>query len=301
MPIRPGIAALASTVARELAGQGAQAVVLTGSQLRNDVHPHSDVDIYAIGDGPAYCLEVREGHLVSISWRTVAAIEEEFRSPRLAPATVSGWRGAKILHDPNQIAAGIIARATEWTWDHIGQSRLDEWVTEELTGYTEEVVKMVNLLEQERPEAAAIQRSVLALRIPVIMAVHLRLLYTSENDLWTLVAARMGKEWQRTQEMAQGLAGELFHAQCEAAARLFLLAREQVWPLCDDRQKRVLNLAHQAVARLEQWSAGNSILTDDAARSGAAGDFGIGDNHISGENKGFTHREDSPAGGSNLD
>lgn len=48
---------LARRVARQLARQGAKAVVLVGSFVRGDSHRESDVDLIVIGRGSYYRLE----------------------------------------------------------------------------------------------------------------------------------------------------------------------------------------------------------------------------------------------------
>lgn len=68
----PQIADLARTVATELVAEGARAVALAGSHVRGDATELSDIDLYAIGSGPAYALRVVRGRLIAISWRTEA-------------------------------------------------------------------------------------------------------------------------------------------------------------------------------------------------------------------------------------
>ncbi len=68
----PQIVDLARAVTSDLVAEGAQAVVLVGSHVRGDATELSDIDLYAIGSGPAYALRVVRGRLIAISWRTEA-------------------------------------------------------------------------------------------------------------------------------------------------------------------------------------------------------------------------------------
>jgi hypothetical protein len=230
-------------LAQRLNAQGAIAVVLTGSAARGDAHPESDVDILALGEGPEYRLSRFGGRLVSESWRTPDDVLRAFDSPRDAGYVVPGWRDAVILADPHGDARAIIAAAHAWTWKQLGAERCAAWVAEELTGYAEEVHKLVIALERGARTTAAVQRSVLALRMAQVMAVHLRLLYASENQLWDLVGNRLGEPWAIAQHRALGLDGEPFLETCRAALALFKLACEATSHMLDDHQRAVVDHA----------------------------------------------------------
>jgi hypothetical protein len=239
---------VARRVATELVAYGAEAVILTGSYVRGDASLISDIDLYAIGDGPEYRLEQRSGHLVSISWRSARDVRASFINPALAGAAVPGWRRAVILSDSGGIAERLVREASGWDWDAIGDDITNTWVTEELTGLAEEVHKLIGLLEHGRLQAAAIQRSVLALRVPVVMAVHLRLLYDSENMLWDLVAEQMGIEWSTAQLTALGVSEHSFEEGCSTSLLLFTQACDSVEPRFNHRQRSVVQAARRTIS-----------------------------------------------------
>lgn len=229
----------AREIARELAAQGAQAVVLVGSWVRGDAHPESDVDIVAIGRGSHYRLERRGPFLVSISWGTLGQRRAEFRNPAATGAVVPSWRSAVILHDPRRLAASLQREAHRWTWDSIAK-RCDKWVAEQLTGWTEEVHKLAANLDLGRPRTAAVQRFLLGVYLAKILAVHHRILYDTENQLWDLVASKMGERWSRAQGKALGTETSSFEESCRAALEMFALAAAEVRPLLNDRQREVV-------------------------------------------------------------
>ncbi|MEK6850985.1 MAG: nucleotidyltransferase domain-containing protein, partial [Candidatus Thermoplasmatota archaeon] len=132
----------AKGIARDLAAEGAEAVVLMGSWVRGDAHRESDLDVDAIGQGPFYRLERRGPFLVAVSWRTAAAWRRTFRDPASVGGAILGWRCARILHDPRGVARALKDDARGWTWASLGD-RADAWVAEELAGYAEEVHKLV--------------------------------------------------------------------------------------------------------------------------------------------------------------
>ncbi len=226
-------------IAERLMGEGARAVLLLGSHVRGDAYGESDIDIVALGEGPFYQLERHGEHLVSVSWRTPKVLRETFAKVPEVGGAIPGFRAAVVVRDPEGIATSLKAEASRWSWDVVGD-RCDAWVAEELSGFAEEVHKLVGNLEMGRRSAAAIQRSVLALRLAGILAVHNRLLYDTENQLWDVVSGAMGERWSRAQSKALGLGGESFEDTCAAALELFALAAKELSHLFDERQHEVV-------------------------------------------------------------
>lgn len=237
---------------------GARAVWLAGSHARGEATRHSDIDISALGDdataGPGYRLERAGGHLLSIAWTTAEATRASFANPAVLGAAVAGWRAAVILHDPGGMAAALRAEALAWRWEHVAD-RADAWVAEQIAGYAEEVHKLVGALEAGEPLRAAVQRGVLATRLAVVLSVHRRILYDSENVLWDLVADAEGARWRAAQGVAFALARESPREASAAALTLYLLAADAAASLFDDRQRAVVEhavtIAGEAIATTE--------------------------------------------------
>ena len=238
----PAVLRIARSFARDALAAGAHAVILTGSHATGDANPLSDIDLLAIGKGPGYALSRRGRYLLSTEWRTAAACRASLRAPATVCAAVPGWRQAVIIEDPRGVAAAIQRRAHAFTWDAINEA-CDRWVAEQITGYAEEVHKLVAALEGGQLRAAAVWRSVLALRLAPIMAVHHRILYGSENVLWDLVASDMGEPWSSTQSAALSEHRESHDVVCRAALQLYSLAATECRPLLDARQRKVVRCA----------------------------------------------------------
>lgn len=188
--IASDVLSVATEVATELVADGATAAVLAGSHVRDDATELSDIDLYAIGEGPAYTLRVVRGRLVAISWRSEDDERRALRQPASVGAVVPAWRAAHILHDPEGVAERLKHEAVAFEWATISAA-CDEWVADATIGYAEEILKLVAARRAGDPLLAAVQRSVLALRLPRTMAVHHRLLYETENRLWHTVAQAM--------------------------------------------------------------------------------------------------------------
>jgi hypothetical protein len=227
------------TISRRLAAQGAEAVVLFGSRVRGDAYEESDIDMHAIGKGPQYRLERIQGFLVSISWMTDNQHRRMFKDPSKAGGIIPAWRSAVVLHDPHGIAHRLVQHAQRWQWQPLSK-QADKWVAEELTGWAEEVHRLIGNLQLGRTSAAAVQRSVLAIQMAPTLAVHHRILYETENTLWDLVAKRMGVRWAQWQSAALGEGDQSFEETCNAALQLYAATAQEVSHLLDQRQKEVV-------------------------------------------------------------
>ena len=179
---------------------------------------------------------------MSVSMQPLAVHRESFESPGLVCEAVPGWRDALVLHDPEGLAASLIAEAREWTWDPL-ENRCNAWVAEEVVSRAETVQKLVSALKKGRRAPAAVKRSLITAHLARALAVHHRILYGSENRLWDLVSDAMGEEWRRTQNAALGRGDEPLEETCRSALRLYGLAAGAVERLLDGRQKRVVRHA----------------------------------------------------------
>ena len=236
------VAAIAKTVSGQLLEQGAKATLLTGSQARGTARPQSDIDIFAIGDGPDVWSKRVEDHMVVVYWWEPDEARQRMYRPESALLAVGGWRQAVVLDDPYGIAAKIQRDAKEWSWERIA-NEADAWVAEELTVWAEYVQKLVTALENDRKLDVAAIRAETALRLSRIFAVHRRVESESENGFWETTAEVGGPEWRDAQERAFGANGEDVGESAAAALTLYALLVEDARDLLDDRQREVVERA----------------------------------------------------------
>lgn len=236
------VLAIAQELAAEMRSRGASAAVLMGSYVRGDAHAESDIDLTFVGRDEPGRLERRGDHLVSITWRAVDSIRSGLRNPAEVGGLVPAWRQAMVIHDPDGIAARLKQEADAWSWEPIG-SACDRWVAEQITGWAEEVHRVVGCRKRGNVLMTGVERSVLAIRLATVLAVHLRLLYDTENHLWAFVSEQMGEPWATVQSAALGTGGETFAATCDAALRLYGLAADRTRHLLDETQDPVVRHA----------------------------------------------------------
>lgn len=230
-----------------LVAHGALAVILTGSHANGTANDYSDLDLRAIGEGPSKKLKRHDEFLVSISFMTADEHEDAFSDPEEAPSIVPGWTSAVILHDAEGHAARLKARAASWSWAEIAE-KCDQWVATEMTELAEEIHTILGNLEQDKPAAAAAERSQVAMKLAQTLAVHKRIAYESENDLWDLVADAMGGDYSRLQRKALAQDEVALHESLHAALQLFALSAGETQRLLDDDQREVVTRACELAA-----------------------------------------------------
>ncbi len=226
-------------LARRFADQGADAVVLGGSWARGEAHRASDIDMWVIGRGYGQRTVFRGGFPVNIERTTERIERRRFRDPRRVGGCVPGWRSALLVYDPRGVAAQLQAEARAFRWSTIAP-RCDRWVAREVTGLAEEAIKLIRALAESQPETAAVQRNLIANRLAVVMAVHRRILWGSENGLWERVGARVGGKWHAAQRVALGVGEVDLEGSCRGALELYRLTGDAVRKTLSSEQVRIL-------------------------------------------------------------
>ena len=220
-----------------------------GSRVRGDFYEESDIDIHAIGEkSKGEWLERYRQFLVSVSWMTVEHHRQAFRNPAEVGVIIPAWRNALIIYDPSGVASAIKDDAKSWRWESLSRES-DEWVAEQITSWAEEVHRLVGSLQLGRRSVAAVVRSLLAVKMAPILAVHKRIFYDTENKLWDLVSATMGTKWSEIQSAALVEGGQDFEDACEAALELYAMTAREVRQLLSRKQLQVVAHACKVAGR----------------------------------------------------
>jgi hypothetical protein len=118
-----------------------------------------------------------------------------------------------------------------------------------VTDYAEEIHTLVGNLDQGQSSGAAAILSQLALHLAEFLSVHQRILYESENELWSVVADAMGEAYARGQEIALGVVEASLEDAARAAMDLFGMAAAQTAHLLDETQRAVVAHACKLAGR----------------------------------------------------
>jgi len=245
----------------ELRTPAVVAFALTGSMARGEATRYSDVDLLRFTLTPAeaeyerYTLLMRDEWLVSLSTATIAAKRTELSQPAAALFAVAGLRQMRILDDPLGVLAQLQSEAQAFNWRQL-QAVADTHVSETVLGVAEEVCKVLGALKRQDESAAAYGTLGLVNGLTRAMAIHKRLLITSENTYFAQVQETMGSEseWARLFRLVAGLdAGAPATAPFESRARAGLvLYREtvaQMRHLLPERHVPVVDMALAAIAQ----------------------------------------------------
>jgi hypothetical protein len=236
------IEALLEQVSADLLDRGARATLLVGSHAKGTARPDSDVDIFAVGEGPHESFFIVDGHRVSVHWWQPEQARERIFQPQSAFLAVSAWRDAVVIDDPHGLGVELQTQAREWRWEAI-EAEADAWVVDKLVGWAEYVMKLAAAVEAGRELDARALAAEITLRVAEVCAVQSRLLAESENGLWEQIAIAGGPEWRRAQEQAFAAHGESAAEAATGAIRLFELAVGEADELFDEEQRELVEHA----------------------------------------------------------
>lgn len=194
-------------------GAGVAALVLMGSHARGDAGPYSDVDLVRFlvpeaappgGVGS----HLVDGLLVVVGNVLPAQVEAWFTAPEQASATIAGLHSAHALLDRGGSFAAIQARARGFVWDEAMQRRANEWASEQMVGWIEEVHKGLEGLRRDDPGRLLNARFGCSWGLSHIVQVQRGVLLAGDNGFFEQVEAAMADEpeWLRLRRCAFGMA-----------------------------------------------------------------------------------------------
>ena len=128
-------------------------IAITGSFARSEGGLYCDVDLtHYVRQKPAaetepYRLRFVDDHLVSLKITMLEAEYASLRNPEQAIWTIPGLRQLCILLDKDGSIAALKETAAKATWEPL-QAAADAYASRELSGYTEEIHKILGGLTQ---------------------------------------------------------------------------------------------------------------------------------------------------------
>lgn len=229
-----------SVLAERFDGPGVRAIFLMGSHARGDAGPFSDVDLWRLLDEGVEATPVDGSYLVAgvlvvASSVTLSKAEDWLTRPDLAVQVIAGLRSARALVDRGGAFAAIQARARSLVWDAAMQAKANVWVSQEMTGWSEEAHKGLEGLRRGDRGRLLHARYGCTWGLSRVISVYRGLLLSSENALYDELIPVMGRdsEWVRLRRAAFGIedAGSpppTLREQVVAGLRLYALTAELV-------------------------------------------------------------------------
>jgi hypothetical protein len=202
-------------LARRYDSEAVRAIVLMGSHARGDAGPFSDIDLVRFVDQPAGMKPAAGSYLVDdrlvvVSDVFLDDIDSWFTDSRKAVEMISGLRTAIPLIDTANTFAPIQARAHNFTWNKTLQDMADNWTSQQMVGWIEEVHKGLEGLRRGHSGRLLNARFGLSWGLTRLMAVSKAVLISGDNGWFEEVANAVGREseWTRLQAVAFGVAGK---------------------------------------------------------------------------------------------
>jgi|SRR5579875_2173706 predicted nucleotidyltransferase len=146
LPVSPIDEAFFARLVAELDSDALTAIVLKGSYARGDASYYSDIDLTCfvkeLPEQSQKRFAYKEGHLISISTRTLDEERERLAKPEQAVFVVQGLREARILLDKDGAFGLLQQEAKTFTWEHL-QSAANKYAGQILMLHTEYVHKIL--------------------------------------------------------------------------------------------------------------------------------------------------------------
>lgn len=190
---------------------GIHAVALMGSYARGDPGEYSDVDLFRFAgtdqeftDDGSYLIR---GVLVVVGTHGPAEVEGWFNRPEIAVGYVPGLRDMVPLWDPEGLLARLQQRARTFVWDQEIQARANNWASEQMVGWIEEVHKGLEGLQRGGVGRLLNARFGLSWGLSRVLQVQRGVMLTGDNTFFEEVGAAVGldSEWTRLRRLAFGV------------------------------------------------------------------------------------------------
>jgi len=241
----PEIRETIEQVSARLLEQGAKATLLTGSHARGEARPESDIDVFAVGDGPREHIEIVDGRAISVHWFAPEQARQRIQSPPHAIVSVAGWADAVVVDDPVGVGAELQREARAWSWERI-EAEADAFAVDELVGWAEWVHKLIAALQSERMLDAAAITNDTALRLGRVVAIRCRVSARSENGLWEAIVKTAPLDCGEALREALRGDDEDLRTAARGAFRLFQCVARDVAELLDERESAIVDHARSA-------------------------------------------------------
>jgi predicted nucleotidyltransferase len=200
-----------NTLAAELDNDGIAGIILGGSHARGDATAYSDVDIACFVHDESKQRKkrfmYRDGYLVSIGTKTIAAVRADMLKPNIAIWVVPGLSNCRILLDKDGLVGRLLRDIEAFTWEPL-QEAADNYASFTIMMLAEMVHKILSEALLKRDDlAVSYAASKLFSGLTEAVAVQRGVLVKSDNTYYRQVQEAAGPDsaWTRYHRLAAGV------------------------------------------------------------------------------------------------
>lgn len=243
----------------EIETEQMRGIVLGGSHARGDATPYSDVDLACfVPDAfqpPSKRFLYRQGHLVSLGWRTLQGIQQRLADPYQALWIVPGFRQARILLDKDGSMYQLKQMVEHFAWEPLRPQAIED-AGQRLTADAEYIHKLLSSLWKGNLAGIAYATTHLFESATMVMALFHPVFITTDSLYYQEVEAAVGLDtaWTHSHRLLIGTTHAEESSSVEARGKLAMqIYRETahvLWPTlneqCRSVVEQVLSLIKQA-------------------------------------------------------
>lgn len=183
-------------------------IALGGSHARGEATRYSDVDFLCFFrdnvSPPLKKFVPREGYLLAIASRTIAAMRNEFTKPEAAIYAIPAIQNMHILLDKDGTHHALQQEARNFRWEPL-QKRANEVAGTMMMWNTEEIHKVLGILSQGDALTFSSAMTTFPVHIARTVAVQRGIFITSDNMLYRQVHEAVGPKSRWTQAHLQAV------------------------------------------------------------------------------------------------
>lgn len=200
------------TLVQQFSHPSLTAIALMGSFARGDAGPFSDIDLVRFSKENGQQLPDNGSHLINgrlvvVSQVTPQEVAQWFTLPEVAVNVIAGVRQGRPLYDPNGYFAQLQQQAHAFVWDDAMQQKANQWASQQMVGWIEEVHKGLEGLRRDDIGRMLNAKHGLTWGMARVLIVQHGILLEGDNAFYEQLLAHMStqSEWVKWWQTAFGV------------------------------------------------------------------------------------------------
>jgi predicted nucleotidyltransferase len=243
----------------ELDNDAIVGIILGGSHVRGEATPYSDVDFACFVPDtmqpPPKRYMYRDGHLVSVAFKTVASIRSALTQPESAIWVASGFMPYRLLLDKDGSVSALMQDVANFTWEPL-QPAADRYASYRLMLFAEMAHKILSGLSTGNAGAISYAAAELTYALTEAVAVRLGVLVRGSSTYYQQVQDAVGADsaWARYHRIATGVVEDAsdaspVQARGIAMLRLYRETATLFQPILQPQHREVIEQALRIIER----------------------------------------------------